>query len=60
MKIRWETEKGKLADQSEVVYHILPPCICKELFVDNGRRRDFAVDKRESVVLNSNPFSNEE
>jgi hypothetical protein len=53
-------EKGELADHPEVVYHILPPYICKELIVDNGRERDFAVDKREAVVLNNNPFSNEE
>jgi hypothetical protein len=43
-----------------VVYLISHPCICKELIVGNGRERDFAVDKRETVVLNSNPFSNEE
>ncbi|HXV21132.1 MAG TPA: hypothetical protein VD811_09140 [Desulfuromonadales bacterium] len=53
-------EKGELASHPEVVYLISRPCICKELIVGNGRERDFAVDKREAVVLNSNPFSNEE
>jgi hypothetical protein len=43
-----------------VVYLISHPCICKELIVGNGRERDFAVDKRKAVVLNSNPFSSEE
>jgi hypothetical protein len=52
--------KGELASHPEVVYLISHPCICKDLIVGNGRERDFAVDKRETVVLNSNPFSNEE
>jgi hypothetical protein len=28
--------------------------------VDNGRRREFAVDKQGADVLNNNPFTNKE